>query len=167
MLARRALGLHIQEPELPGIGAALQIPAGGDVCVVPARSRGARHDCIPPRAMWRDHGRALFLRAVDLGRDEQTVPMHDLRRGVSLCTSTVMDWPSCTRSTGPGTDPLYPVVLIVRRGAISISTGEMRSVISAFEFSGVDCAACVDKPDANRARKSRRSMAVTRILCSL
>src|ERR1039457_6510320 len=88
--------------------------------------------------------------------------------GVSLCTSTVTDWPSRRRSSGPGTEPLYPVVLIVRRGAISISTGEMRSVISALGFSGAAWAA---RRDATlqpagvpiTARKSRRSMV---LLCS-
>jgi hypothetical protein len=51
------------------------------------------------------------------------------------------------------------MVLIVRRGAISISTGEMRSVISALGFSGATWAARADKPEPIKARKSRRSIA--------
>ena len=50
---------------------------------------------------------------------------------VSLNRSTVTGTPSRSRISGPGTAPLYPMVLMVWSFAISTSTGPMRRVTSA------------------------------------
>jgi hypothetical protein len=50
---------------------------------------------------------------------------------VSLNRSTVAATLSRNRITGPGTAPLYPIVLMVWSLAISTSAGPMRSVTSA------------------------------------
>src|ERR1035437_8016201 len=50
---------------------------------------------------------------------------------VSLNRSTVAATPSRNRITGPGTAPLYPMVLMVWSLAISTSAGPMRNVTSA------------------------------------
>src|ERR1700687_2878236 len=55
---------------------------------------------------------------------------------VSLCTSTVTRFPSRMRKTGPGTLPLYPVVLYTTPGAISTLTGAMRRVRSGLNGGG-------------------------------
>src|SRR5215471_9360200 len=67
-----------QESELTGIGAAMQVPAGIKMGVIPSRSRGPRDELILPMAPWRHHGCAFLGGSIDIGGDPQSVPMDQL-----------------------------------------------------------------------------------------
>ena len=99
--------LDDQKAELPGVAAAVQVVHRHRVGVIPARAGGRRRELVAPAAVRRHGRRAFFLGAVDLRRNEQTVPVHLLRHvGVVDDIDTVTGTPSRMRSTGPGDMPL-------------------------------------------------------------
>jgi hypothetical protein len=71
--------------------------------------------------------------------------------------------PSGMRRIGPGTEPLYPVVRMIRLGAISISTAPMRRVKSA----GATPPASAFSDKAPRAGKKRRRLISPPVLIAL
>ena len=77
VVAARIVGrLDKDETELPRVCATVQIDAGHRMGVIPARSRGPRHKLVPAAAMGRDHRCAFLLRAVNIRRDEESMPVY-------------------------------------------------------------------------------------------
>ncbi len=69
---------HHHHAELAGVGALPQIAAGRIVAVVPARAGGLGREHIAAPAFRRRSRGALFVDAVDLGRDVEAVPVHEV-----------------------------------------------------------------------------------------
>src|SRR2546427_3188667 len=70
-------GIDIKESVLAGISPAMEIGEGHGVRVIPAGARGARSELVAVAPMRRNHGRALFFRAVHFGRNELPMPMDE------------------------------------------------------------------------------------------
>ena len=68
-----------EEPELPRVAPAVQVVHRHRMRVIPACACRFRRELIPPAAVRRHRRRALFLGAVDLGRNQQAVPVNLLR----------------------------------------------------------------------------------------
>ena len=73
------LGLDIDRPCQPGIGAAVQIGARCHMGMIEAKACWLRHEGDPLHAARRREGRALLRRSVYIARDYLPVPMHELR----------------------------------------------------------------------------------------
>ncbi len=72
--------VDVEKAELAGVGALVEVVHGHGVGVVPAASGGGGRELDALAAMGRDDRRTLLLGAVDAGRDEQPVPVDELRR---------------------------------------------------------------------------------------
>src|SRR5665213_3292970 len=73
-----ALWVDDEEAVLPGIETAAEILPRKGVAMIPARARRRGIEAEAPRLARLDHRRALFHRAIDLRRDLEPVPMHDV-----------------------------------------------------------------------------------------
>ena len=71
-------GLDVDEAELAGIGALVQVGHGHGVGVVPARAEGRGGEAVAALAVGRNDGRAFFVDAVDFGGDGEAVPVDEL-----------------------------------------------------------------------------------------
>ena len=67
-----------QKTEHAGEAAAMQVVHRHGVSVIPARAGRRRRELIAAASVRRHHRRAFFLRSVDVGRNEQSVKMHDI-----------------------------------------------------------------------------------------
>src|SRR5580658_1302139 len=74
-----AFRLDTEHSKLSGEGGAIQIPACGDVRVVPAGTGGTNDEGISLRGVRRNERRALLRRSINFGCNEETVPMNQLR----------------------------------------------------------------------------------------
>ena len=68
--------LDVEESKLACVGGALQIAAGMNMAVIPARPRGARNKRILTDAAGGHEWSSFFLGAVYVGRDEEAVPVN-------------------------------------------------------------------------------------------
>src|SRR5208282_594996 len=123
--ARLLFRFNIEESELSRVRGSFHIPARMNVAVIPASSRGTGDERIPPDPTRRYHRRPFFLRTIHLGRNEQAMPMNQLRNFGLVEYLDCYRLPLAQPQDRAGAEPLYPVVLIVLRGATSSSTGEM------------------------------------------
>ncbi len=79
VVAGVAGGLDVDEAELAGVGAFVEVGHGHGVGVVPAGAEGGGGELVA--ACWpcgRDEGGAFFFDAVDVGGDEHAVPVDEL-----------------------------------------------------------------------------------------
>ncbi len=74
-------GINVQKSELARVRCAIQIPSRHGVSVIPARPDRLRRESISSHAVRWNHGRTFFHRPIDIRRDPQPMPMHQLRNG--------------------------------------------------------------------------------------
>ena len=73
-------GFDIDEAELAGVGALVQVGHGHGVGVVPAGAGGRGRELVGATAVGRDGRRFFFFDAVDLGGNEEAVPVDEFGR---------------------------------------------------------------------------------------
>ena len=97
--------LDDEQAELAGVGALVQVAARADVAVVPAGAGRIRREHVALAAAVGRHARRAFLvRAVDVRRDVEPVPVDDVFVFGSFQTSTVSGVPRPgAQDSGPGT----------------------------------------------------------------
>ena len=78
--ARIVLRLDVNRPRLARVRAAIEVAPGHDMRVVEAKTGRLRRKRYSPHAVRRHIGGAFFGCAVDAGRDDLAVPVHELGR---------------------------------------------------------------------------------------
>jgi hypothetical protein len=67
-----------EKTELPGVRGAVEVLAGEQVRVIPARARRIGREGVAPAAACGNRGRSFFHCAIDIGGNGETVPVNEL-----------------------------------------------------------------------------------------